>query len=139
MRFLRIISTSLIATSASISDAAAQDAYLCIPDASTGFTFNSTSKAWEVARFTVANRRYVMRSQGAAWSWSEMGDPHQDKCDAITQYGFVNCGGIIEIRFNKNTLRYQRWMTIGYVMSERNAASEGSNTPFLEIGRCSPI
>lgn len=58
MRALRIISISLIATLASISDAAAQDAYLCIPDASTGFTFNKTSKAWEVARFTARNRRH---------------------------------------------------------------------------------
>jgi len=128
-----------------VNYATGQNAFICIPDSATGFSYNESTKKWERAKFNVNSAKKILKKNGAVWEWRVFGE----------KYGWSNCGGgdsknEIEfnssgfmfcdvlgghIRMSKNTLRYVETYEIGFIDGKDN----NDNTPFIEIGTCTPL
>ncbi|MCZ6474822.1 MAG: hypothetical protein O6700_00700, partial [Gammaproteobacteria bacterium] len=74
------------------------------------------------------------------WVVTTIGESELDTyCDSpVNESGFVHCVGSSVFRFNTNTLRYLHAVTFGYY-SATPGEGDGGDTPYMEIGRCSPI
>jgi hypothetical protein len=123
------------------------ESWLCIADQATGFSFNSVSKKWADARFDVADRRYLIVSEDDEkypYMVKRFGKPDSLPmlCDAFAAETFLHCRGLAgNFRFNQKTLRYIHTYDVGYINPTPglNDMTEGEDTPFMEIGRCSKI
>lgn len=126
--------------------ALAQSAYVCVTEMATGFKFNKATSSWGVTGFKAAQQYLVKRvaEKGITWSITVVG--HQSAmahCENdFSDQGFLLCRGYQEFRMNKKNLRFLTAYLIGYVTDATGApvlGPEGSNTPSLEIGKCSPL
>jgi hypothetical protein len=123
-----------------------ETAYLCVPTISVGFTLNKTTGLWRPANFSVSGTRYLLKKQPVGWAWSEFGATGPaDKCDDVNQGGYIDCHGLVmNIMFDQKTLRFQEIQPFGYVgglwrMMPGTESAEGADTPFIEIGSCTPF
>jgi hypothetical protein len=120
-------------------------AYLCIADQATGFKYDKNLKEWKLAIFHTNNERYILKLKDNQWYWSEFGNPSHEppQCDQFNSSGNIKCVLTIDedimeiVSFNRNTLRYQFTYVFGYV--DPLPMYEGSDTPSIEIGRCSEM
>lgn len=131
-----ILSVGLFLTSFAYAEG-----YICIPDKATGFKFNKADKSWNSTTFNVRNDKYVLSNSGGKWKWKPIGEKDYDlsKCSDFNEYGYMNCDSLgVQVTFNRKNLRYQSIYSVGYV-SAGIAGAEGGDTPYIEIGRCSPI
>jgi hypothetical protein len=121
--------------------AVAADAYICVPEKSTGFTFNKANRQWDVARFAVEGKKYFLKSDKGSWQWLESGDSGRSpvRCGEFNNYDSLSCTGLYEIVFNRKSLRFQKIYGDGYVGNPEAIGTdkEGAATPYLEIGACS--
>ncbi|MEK6803935.1 MAG: hypothetical protein AABZ34_14895 [Nitrospirota bacterium] len=125
------------------------EAYLCVADMSTGFVFDKQNKTWKKAYFTDSTKYMVARSSADAegkWEVKEIGQSvAAASCEnGFTSLGALNCEGFLEFRMNKNSLRFLSAYLIGYWTdaipgNSSDAFREGGNSPFVEIGKCSPL
>ena len=85
------------------------ESYLCIPDMSSGFNFDSQSGTWKNARFTTQNKYIVSRSTQSSnsgkWEIKETGQsiPTAFCEDDFTEAGGLRCSGFVEFRMNKRS------------------------------------
>jgi hypothetical protein len=116
------------------SVAQAQDTYLCIPKSATGYSYEKSTKSWEITSFNVRNEKYLLKKKSGIWSWDEFGqNTSLSECkELITK---INCRLAGELIFDKKTLRYLRTYIAGYV----DGVNNNNNTPLIEIGTCSPL
>lgn len=123
----------------------AADAYICTADSSTGFVFKNSD--WQSVNFGVSKNRYLVRKATAddahstsPWLYGEFGQPILGgQCDEPFATGLMNCRSAgQDFRMNIKTMRYQLYYWIGYVISNESGI-HSSDTPYLEIGRCSPL
>jgi len=113
----------------------AQQAYICLANDSTGFSYNTTTNSWVKTGFDVSDRKKLLKKVGSGWEWSSFGSNYAEKCGAINNYGLLNCDLLLgSIRFNKNTLRFIETYTVGYLDGDKNG-----DTPHITIGKCSPL
>ncbi len=117
--------------------------WLCIADKSTGFKFERGE--WRIATFSTAQSKYILRQFPSSadpnkliYDWVDFGEKRD--------FALLGCkdndvsiiceplGG--DVRFNKKTLRFISYYFIGYIHADD---SEASDTPLIEIGKCSPI
>lgn len=117
------------------------NAFLCIPDYSTGFAIGGSGK-WEPSPFNVKGKEYVLNNQNGRWFWTDKGqtakDP-QNLCGGFDKDGFISCKhGDTSVFFNLRTLRFQAVYPYGYVVSDV-AIDKLAVTPSYEIGRCSAM
>lgn len=149
---MRLITTMLALLLAS-SGAWAQEvsSYLCVTDMANGFKFDAGSKTWQHARFTASSKYIVSRpKEKSSWSWVLREVGSQDirgfcKSD-INEVGNLFCdtgGG--QFKFSKGTLRFINSHAMGYwhdqnpLVENKYRSKEGADTPFIEIGKCSPL
>jgi hypothetical protein len=59
----------------------AQDAYICMPTAKTGFIFKSSSNQWEMAKFRTDGDKNILKKTNGEWQWSKFGE----------RYSFSTC------------------------------------------------
>ena len=121
------------------------EGWLCVPDYTTGFAFSQGR--WRANIFDVENKTLLIRRPidgdrlESAYQWivTEVGNPGLEVyCDDdVTDYGTLVCENLWEFRFSTGTLRYLLSSTFGYW--NRDLEDDGGDTPFMEIGRCSPI
>jgi hypothetical protein len=123
--------------------------YLCIPDYSTGFS--NSSGRWTPTQFTVEGKKYLLANRRGRWVWSEFGQQQDsvmtalaaklNTCDTFSSNGFLNCEfWFEEVRFNRETLRFQVVEPNGYVVAKAALDDSGkSGTPFIQIGTCSVL
>lgn len=112
--------------------------YLCVADARTGFLYNEKTKRWVSADFTVEGKRYILSSKDGQWRWGTFGEKSTDRCGTFDVHDQIGCGDMIKVTFNKATMRYQRSYTAVSTIRPRGEAFS-NDTPFIEIGTCSPI
>lgn len=121
--------------------AASADSYVCIPEKSTGFTFNKGNRQWDMARFAVEGKKYSVKNEKGSWQWLESEDSDRSpvRCSDFNNYDSLSCTGFYEIVFNRKSLRFQKIYGEGYVTSPETIGTdkEGAATPYLEIGTCS--
>ncbi len=113
-----------------------QQAYICVQNLSTGFSYNSNSKTWERTAFKVDEEKKLLKKIPSGWKWSNFGSNYGHECGEINNSGFLNCNTLFgELRFNRNTLRFVETYTVGYT----DGVNSNSNTPNISIGTCSPL
>ena len=121
--------------------AIAADSYVCIPEKSTGFTFNKAARQWDVARFGVERKKYFVKNDKGSWRWLESEDSDRSPvtCNDFNPYDSMSCTGFYEIVFNRKSLRFQKIYGEGYVSNPEAVGTdkEGAATPYFEIGTCS--
>jgi len=123
----------------------AADAYICTADGSTGFVFRNSE--WQTVSFEVSQNRYLVRKatenddhSTSPWLYGEFGQSILGgQCDEPFSTGLMNCRSAgQDFRMNTKTMRYQLYPWIGYVISNESGI-HSSDTPYIEIGRCSPL
>lgn len=122
-----------------------QEAYVCMPSARTGFKFNLVNGNWEQVRFTVENKKRMLKLTNGEWMWQHFGEDHiPGSCSdggsagksEFNSAGFIFCevfGG--SVRMSKNSLRYIETYLLGYV----DGRDKNPDTPLIEIGVCLPL
>jgi hypothetical protein len=133
-----ILAFALVMLSWRIASAQPNDAYVCIPDKATGFSFNRQARSWEYARFSVKDEKYLLSREGDSWRWKRMGAQHVQQCHPFTELGYTQCIGFSNVTFNRTNLRYMLVYQVGYVQAGISD-EEGKNEPYMEIGRCSKL
>lgn len=129
-----------------MSQALAQNiSYLCVAENAAGFSFDESTKNWGYANFK-AESKYVLSNQSGekeGWEVKEIGKSRGTECEGgFNESGFIGCKGLIDFQMNNKSLRYIIVHKYGYVVSEYSddgLFKEGSITPYLEIGKCSPL
>lgn len=137
------------------SFAQGRDGYFCTTDHATGFAFNKAKKQWGTVTFQETGKFLITRASpaelknGNVWVVKKVGSSSPDfVCQAdFNDFGYLNCKGLTEFIFNRKNNRFLSSYMIGYVSDaiEGNEAAtallgpEGSNTPAMQIGRCSPL
>lgn len=123
-----------------VNSALAQQGYICVADKASGFTFNKATNTWEHARFNVADQKYILSVSQGAWTWKKLGEQSAGKCGSFSEYGYLNCETFgSRIYFNNRNLRYISYYLVGYVSGGISDSPEGSDTPSVEIGRCTQM
>lgn len=150
MRYDYIIIAGLLSLAATAACAA--DSYLCVTQMVTGFVYDKDAGEWSSASFN-ANRRYVVsraRVDGFAWEVVQVGETRPStlcKSD-FTGAGNLSCEGSHQFKMNRTNRRFLHAYLMGYwtdrsgepgAMGNPYLFKEGENTPFVEIGTCSPL
>jgi len=144
MRSAVILGVILIAVLPNSSALAKDDSYLCVAEDAVGFSFNKTSKKWERANFKAEDKYLVSKSSEASKGWEvkKIGESSATPCEGgFDENGFLTCIELLDFRMNNKSLRYMVIHRYGYVVKEypRGKFEEGSITPYIEIGKCSPL
>ena len=128
------------------------EGYLCVADMATGFSYNDG--AWRSGGLKASEKYLVHRSdasgaigiKAAKWYVSEFGSK---SAAAVCYDDFDKSGNLfckqqdrfdvdyVDFRMNKNSLRFLYAYLAGYW--DREAGTEAGDTPYLAIGRCSPM
>ena len=126
--------------------------YLCVADLATGFRYNQNNESWEESSFKLKKSRYLisLREKGSGYDVKRFSGPDvMSRCkDDFDEIGSLSCKGTFDIKFNKVNGRFILTYSFGYfnVIPESKIDSDlirqsdqGSETPFMEIGRCSAV
>ena len=131
----------------SVAAGAVADSYLCIADQATGFKFNKSTKTWKATNFNVSDGKYLVarsKDERYARAVTKVGDKRPIAyCDDDISGDDMNLGcnspGLFRFRFSPKTMRFSMIYIAGYVGPFGIGGLEGDNTPFIEIGKCSPL
>lgn len=148
MGFIRVVVSAFLCLFAPLGHAG--NAYLCIPELTTGFAYHRGTHDWHLANFKSDNQYIVSRPQGgAAWQVTQVGraTPAGFCRRDFTKAGILTCEGFDEFKMNRTNMRFLHAYLVGYWTDngdhrfKGNPAlfKEGENTPFLEIGKCAPM
>jgi hypothetical protein len=128
----------------SVAAGAVADSYLCMADQATGFTFDKATKTWSRTNFNVSNSKYVVaRSKDERYTWTvtQVGEETPIafcKDDIRAHNQFLNCAvNDPSYYFNFKSLRYAATAAVASILI--TGTDEGPPTPFVEIGKCSPL
>jgi hypothetical protein len=133
------VKKTLLSIFLSLTSTVYAEAYLCVGDQSTGFSFNQSTKEWSHARFNTKEAKYILSNGSGKWEWKKIGEKNGIECDSsFSEYGYMNCESLRKITFNKKTLRYMSIYSIGYV-NIGVYGKEGEDNPSIEIGKCSSM
>jgi hypothetical protein len=128
------------------------EGYICAADMATGFSYKSG--AWNSVNFE-ADRKFIVRPTtqagqdatptlppipNAKWDVVVVGDKHpSDVCPEFDTAGNLVCRGpLSEFRMNKDSLRFLYSYLSGY-WDRTPLGSEAGDTPYIAIGKCSPM
>ena len=128
------------------SEASGEERYLCVPDNSTGFKYNKNSKTWEQANFSTNDKYIVTQSDDkrCAFKVTRFGDTSRISCceQGFNESGCLHCEGMITFYFNKKNGTYLLPHVLGYFSVLPGGffeTDEKSDTPYIQIGKCSPF
>ncbi|MCY1427557.1 hypothetical protein D9M71_434070 [compost metagenome] len=109
--------------------------YLCIPNYSTGYTFDKNSKTWSPTNFSTTNTKYMLSISEGKGSWKIFGtSDFISACEVAPNTAYVACNGLSKVHFNKNNLRFISSYQIGYVDSNESAlGAEGETLPTWKL------
>lgn len=143
------------------SNVAAEISYLCVSDRAVGFGYEKAIDGWVEVVFKTNHKFIVSKSSlnGFTWEAKDIGNKHahmrckndfseggivgndiQTKGDLFCHHAVPSFG---QMNMNKNNGRYLQIYPTGYwndrKSKEGNYINEGANTPYIEIGKCSPL
>jgi len=122
----------------------ADDSYLCVGALATGFGFHYEKNAWEVDRFP-PTKLIVKRADSLIVEWRvydfEKNVPIASCRGDFDREGFLRCDGVAQFMMSRVTKRFLYIYTLGYWSDSENypAYKEGTNRPWMEIGKCSRL
>ena len=148
LQILLTVASVALSVTAHAADATSQpEQYLCVVDQSTGFKYNSQLKTWDATNFT-ADKKYILsvsRKPGDAFKITQVGSkfPVGFCKQGFNESELLFCDMIStgEFKFNRVNGRFLLSHPFGYynVGSSKHFQAEEGNTPYLSIGKCSPI
>ena len=129
------------------SFAFADEQYLCTADKASGFYFYKAAKSWQRTKFKADSKYTISKPEGSKWAFVVRKvrnfSPIATCKDGFDEAGLLFCKGpSYDFRFNRNNGRYLSAYLLGYfdVLPGTNDKTDAtSDTPFIEIGTCSPI
>jgi len=120
--------------------------YLCIAEKSAGFHYVESSGNWQGTTFRTDAKYIISKMEGKdSYKVTKVGNklPLATTEKGFTKTGVIFFEGMVEgeFRFNKNNGRFIYIWALGYynVSPELNMTDKDSDTPFIEIGKCSPF
>jgi len=130
-----------------VSSTSFAEKYICLADTVTGFKYSETSEKWVQTKFIADDKYIISKSDTESYAFKvvEIGSkyPVANCAEDFGEYGYLICGGAgQDFRFQKKNGRYIRSSVMGYfnVLPSSNGITDStSDTPYLEIGKCSPI
>ena len=128
-----------------LTGVALAEQYLCVVDKAVGFSYDKVTKEWNNTNFNANSKYLISEGDGslkdAVWQITEVGNSFPSigcKRD-FNDYGILLCSDLIsDFRFNKRNGRFLHTYPIGYY-NVLPGEDEGTDTPSLEIGKCSPF
>ena len=124
------------------------EGYICAADMATGFSYKGGT--WSAANFE-PNRKFIVSRTGqgeqsamsvpdAKWSVLVLGDKGPtNTCPEFDTLGSLIClGPFSEFRMSKDSLRFLYSYLSGY-WDRPPLGSEAGDTPYIAIGKCSPM
>lgn len=153
LHFLALTAVILISVLLATAGSAGAQQFLCVADKGTGFAYSTDSKTWDIASFNIDDDRYLIAPSNPVgltpnlFLVTKLGQssPRARCSDGFNRFGFLICTdgiGGVEFRFSRDNLRFIYIYRLGYynVVSGRdNGVTEESDTPFMQIGKCSPF
>jgi hypothetical protein len=119
----------------------AEKKYMCVAESATGFELNPTSSIWEPTKFYVGNLKYLITESKMPGKELEIKEIGNEFASYYSNRGFnpENSLALFEDEFGEfvvrgDTGRYIRYYRGGYVHGDKF-----KDTPFIEIGKCSPF
>ena len=130
-----------------VSSTSFAEKYICLADIVTGFKYSETSEKWVETGFLADDKYIISESDTERYAFEvvKIGSKYPEaNCEeGFGEYGFLICNGAgQDFRFQKKNGRYIRSNVMGYfnVLPSSNGITDStSDTPFLEIGKCSPF
>ena len=131
---------------AQTSDSPAEQ-FLCVAERSAGFNYQATTDSWNNANFRTDAKYIIAQSKDSysAYEVKRVGDniPSSLCAKGFNEAGFLFCSGIGgDLKFNRDNGRFLLAYTLGYynVLPKLNKITDStSDTPLIEIGKCSPF
>ena len=116
--------------------------YLCVAEKSAGFAFDERTKDWKATTFRT-DAKYLIapgRTREHAFQVTKVGEDSAFWfCKAgFNENGYLYCDGPGPFKFNKRNGRFLSGFLFGYI-NVAPGTDERSDTPNLEIGKCSPL
>jgi hypothetical protein len=126
---------------------ASGEQYLCVTEKSSGFSFDARSGSWNSTTFRIEAKYLIARSRepGYMFQVTKIGDTYSTaNCkEGFNEPGYLFCYGVGgEFKFNKKNGRFLNVHSLGYfnvVPGVNNSTDQSSDTPYIEIGKCSPF
>jgi len=124
------------------------DQYLCMSDSATGFTYNDITGEWQTSTFSVRDSKYVItesKEDNYAFKVAMHGTTYSyaDCKDDFNEYGYLVCSGAAgTFKFNRINGRFLKTYELGYynvLPKIRGNDDTTSDTPTIEIGKCTPL
>ena len=127
-----------------VSVAGEATSWVCVSEMATGFMFKAGR--WQETSFTRSHKYIVSRSKPNSphpWEVKEVGTK-----TAVVWYhtasesvAWLTCSGLQEFRLNTKTLKFVSAYLQGYWTPLEGDGPDAprNDTPFIEIGRCSPM
>ena len=119
----------------------AEERYMCVPDQAAGFSFDQNSSRWKSVNLQAEKERYIISGETLTDSSLSIVSAGANYDECRSDKGFSNTNEAYfecifgEFIFNKNTGRFLRTYTAGYI----DGLDNNQNTPAILIGRCSPF
>ncbi|CAN1517817.1 hypothetical protein MCEMSEM23_00987 [Rhabdaerophilaceae bacterium] len=127
-----------------------QERWLCVTDAATGFSFDLESKRWRATHFRSEDKWIIRRpdendisrlkrmrqAKTPQWIVAHFGGGQTGGfCSDDFREDELTCGIFFgQLKFNRKLLRFITTVDFGYVTP---VEIEGTDTPYMQIGRCS--
>lgn len=121
------------------------DAYICIPDLATGFRYDEKAHQWVISSFKVRGEKYLFKKDASGlWKWSEFGTTTQPVECEDNAYAreriWIRCHSHFHTAiFSFRALRFQHVTLGGYVHGHAPSDANKPDTPYIEIGTCTPL
>jgi len=126
---------------------ASAEQYLCVPDKMTGFAYDEKTKAWITTQFRTDFKYIIASAKNGrdAFTLTKIGEKEPEGyCkDGFNDPGYLHCenlGGYF--KFNRANGRYLAVFTLAYYnvgVGLLSQSDSGSDTPAMQIGKCSPF
>lgn len=109
--------------------------WVCVPDQAAGFKW--LNQQWTNTTFNVKTHTYIiLKTTLGDYTVTATGNEYPDhRCLGFTGDELLCGDSKWSFVFNKATMRYQEYYGFGYT----TGADSVDNTPFIEIGKCSPL
>jgi hypothetical protein len=132
----------------------AKESWLCVEELDTGFTYDKRKEKWRVAAFGQTGKYLVRPAKKPTTAFFPLGytpgvyeitevgsDLVQAYCGRdFDESGDLMCIGIFtDFRMNRNNKRFIYISSSGYVITTNKDTDEGTDTPLMSIGKCSPL
>lgn len=154
IRILLAVALAIFCTNSEAADLEKlKEQFLCVGEQVSGFSYDKNSKQWGSTRFSNTGKFVISKSTGgkAAFEITEVGERYPiGACkEGFSSEGILYCElWLGTFRFNKTNGRFMQTHLFGYIevgqaqiFSERGdvVIDSNANTPYMQIGKCSPF